>query len=161
MKKIKQTIFWALVAVAAASCKKEGTLETPVSQKAISEQVAELIQKGDPEAYEKLYGSGRAPVATIKVTHGVFHYSSGGPVDGTCLPDPNCVCHITIEWARLVTEHTDSTNVTEDFHGAYTQNGEAEIILNDGSATTIQNLKSVDIVFDDMEGSTLDYDELD
>lgn len=164
MKKIKQTIFWAFVVVAATACKKEGTLDTLVDtpangQKSMSEQVADLIQQGDPDAYDRIYGEGRAPITDIRVTPGVFFIGSGGPVDGHCVAHSS-ICHIEIVWARYITPETDSTLVTEDYHGVYTEQGESELILNDGNATCIQNLKSVDVVFED-NGSTLEYEVLD
>ena len=159
MKKIKQTSSWALLLMVAIGCKKEAEPQMSANrQTSTSEQIASLIQKGDPEAYNMIYGDLRTAKPRTHVHHGIFHWpSGGGPEDGTCIWNPNCVCMICLEAPALVDDSTPVDEITTDFHGEWTDPGDAELLINDEYGTTIHNLQSIDITFDVNGDSKLAY----
>jgi hypothetical protein len=151
MKKLKQPFFWAALIVTIAACKKE--MPSPAAEKmnrSTEQQVANLIQKGDPAMYDRIYGDQRTVAPSIHIHHGIFHWpSSSGPEDGYCIYNPNCVCMICIEDPHDVTDETEQDEITEDIAWSWLHTDEAELILNDSASTTIRETKSLDITHDE------------
>jgi hypothetical protein len=142
---------FVVFAMTFAACEKEKQL--PLSTELnMKKEVADLIQKGDLELYEQLYGTGaslKAPKPSIKITHGVFHIPPPpyGPADGYCLPGTS-VCHITIVFPALVTPETPETIVTSSFSNSFATPSDGELIINNnGQTTTIEHLKSMSVAF--------------
>ncbi len=162
MKKIK--LFSCLaIALAFASCKKESQepLMQQSVQKSMQQQVADLIQEGDPDMFNVIYGNTKAMKPSVHTHPGVFHWpATGNPEDGNCVSWPDCVCMVCIEGARFVNENTPEFEINRDFHKTWISPGDAELLINDGSATTIQNLKSLDITFDRDGNSIFSYSTL-
>jgi hypothetical protein len=156
MKKLAFPI--AVLALLFASCKKESPAPVnPGTETNMHQQVANLIQKGDPELYDRMYNhpDQKAPKPTIKITHGIFHYPPGSPESGTCLPNPNCVCHMTIVFPALVDDSTEIKDVTADFYQEFDKSGDGELLLNDSLSTSIKNVKSVSVHFKEDDESTV------
>lgn len=155
MKKLVLPI--AFLAILIAGCKKENV--QPVSSPALSmeQQVADLIAKGDPELYNKIYNrdpNSRAPEPEVKITTGSFIILQGDVASGTCWPSTS-VCHITVTWPALVTDSTEETYITSNYYAEFAERGEGEIIMNASEPYTIHDLRSVDIRFIENGKSTV------
>jgi hypothetical protein len=160
---MKKTLALIFAVAVMASCKKVSPTQEIALIQSIDQQVADLIREGDPELYQALYteNSNRHEEPTsVKITRGIFNFGGGVPEDGTCLPDPNCVCHITCEWPALIdpTNPPEEEYLTDDYHGSYNEKGQAELIIRTvHGPLTVKDLASVDIVFDNTGASTLHY----
>jgi hypothetical protein len=149
-------LFFALIF---ASCKKETPQPTkPAPEAGIAQQVANIIHKGNPDLYNRLYNhpDQKTPVPVIWITHGIFHYPTGSPESGTCIWDPNCVCHVTVVFGKLVDPETDTKDLTTDYSEEF-EDGDCQLLINDSVSTTIEHIKSVDIAFDRTGASTIDW----
>jgi hypothetical protein len=162
---MKKLLFIAVLAITIAGCKKESmSPAVPESGvRSLEAQVAELISKGDPELYDKIYNrnpNSKEPVPDVHITHGIFVPQGGDIASGTCYPNPNCVCHITLTWPAFVTDSTEETIVTSNYYVEFTEAGEGEIIMNDSIPYSIHDLESVDIRFGELGRSTVVCKEL-
>jgi hypothetical protein len=156
---MKKLTFIACIVIVFASCKKESPVPVKEAQgSTIKQQVADLIQKGDPGLYDRLYNhpDDKAPKPSIKITHGIFHYPTGSPESGTCIWNPNCVCHITIVFPALVTDSTDVVDITSNYYDEFDA-GQCDLMLNDSATTNIKNIHTIDIDFRDAYTSTIDW----
>lgn len=158
---MKKLLFISALAITIAGCTKE-TMKPAASSgenSSIETQVADLIQKADPELYSIIYTNNpgsRAPKPSIKIIHGIFVILNGDPASGTCFPNPNCVCSISITWPAFVTDSTEVSDITGNYYVEYTEPGEGEIIMNDSVPYTIHDLSSVDVKFDEgIEGQSV------
>lgn len=148
---MKKIILVACIAIMAVSCKKETALpqqRTEVANKSIAEQVEELIRKGSPKMYDRIYGGQKTALPSSHIHRGIFVWpSSGDPQDGTCYPNENCVCFVCVDFPKMVTEESPVDSISVGFHREYENNGEGMIIINDleNGPLAIENLKSVDV----------------
>lgn len=157
---MKKLLFIAALAITIAGCTKETVKPTAPSgeNSSIETQVADLVQKADPELYNKIYNrdpNSKAPVPIIEITHGIFVAQGGDIASGTCYPNPNCVCHISITWPAFVTDSTEIKDVTSDLYLTFAETGQGEIIMNDSVPYSIHDVRSIDIKFDgEVEGKS-------
>ncbi|MFL5764752.1 MAG: hypothetical protein ACJ77K_12480 [Bacteroidia bacterium] len=152
---------FAVFALIFASCEKQ-TPQPVNTEKSVSinDQMNALIQKADPDLYARLHG--RGPKPDVKITHGTFHIPPiGGPESGYCIPPYSSICHITITWPALIGSLVpDTTYLTTDFSRSFAKSGDGELILNASpDPIVVNNLKSVDIVFDrdTVENSSIEW----
>lgn len=156
---MKKIMLAALVAIATVSCKKETPKpDIKYSNRSAEQQIAEMIQKHDQKLYDRIYGELKGPRPSIHVHHGIFHWpGSGDPADGTCIWNPNCVCFVCIDFPKLVTDQTPVQEITSDFHQAFANPGDGQLLINDESSTTINNLKTIDVTHTLNGNATIHY----
>lgn len=144
---MKKNVFMlALLVMGLVSCKKESVLPSSTTG-SMETQLAELIQKGDPETYNAAYTNQtnyRAPKPTIKFIPGVFVILQGDVASGTCFPH-QCVCFTIITWPAFIGDTSPvPTELVLPYSQSFPRLGEAELILNTSpTPTTIPNLNSV------------------
>lgn len=142
----KNVLLFALLIVGMASCKKE-TILPRANSASVETELADLIQKGDAEAYDAIYTNNsnqKGPKPTVKFIRGVFVILNGDVESGTCFPH-QCVCFTIITWPAFITGTSPvATEIPLPYSQTFYQAGEAELILNTSpNPITIPNLESV------------------
>ena len=142
----KNVLLLATIIMCFASCKKENVLPTN-SNESTETQLADLIQKGDPSAYDAIYTNNsnqKGPKPTVKFIRGVFVILNGDVDSGTCFPH-QCVCFTIITWPAFITGTSPvASEIPLPYSQTFYQAGEAELILNASpSPITVPNLESV------------------
>lgn len=145
----KNVLFLALLLVGMASCKKETVRPTTASD-SFETQLADLIQKGDPQAYDAIYTNNsnqKAPKPSIKSLPGVFVILDGDVASGTCFPH-QCVCFTIITWPAFIQGTSPvATEIPVPYSQTFQQVGEAELIMNvSPNPITVPNLGSISVV---------------
>ncbi len=149
---MKKLLLFASLALVFASCEKEKLSVSNNSSSIGNQTLAGLIQQGDLYAYNQFYNlsNQRGPKPSIKFIHGIFVYNPNqGPENGTCLPHPTCPCLTIITWPAFVEPTTPEEQLISNYQAAFSEAGQGELIINDnGNAHTINNVKSINVVFD-------------
>jgi len=145
----KNLILLAAIVIGMASCKKE-TVTPATPGKTMETQLADLIQKGDPEAYDEIYtnhSNQKGPKPSVKFIRGVFVILQGDVESGTCFPH-QCVCFTIITWPAFIQGTSPlPTEIRLPYSQTFYQNGEAELILNASpNPITVPNLGSVNVI---------------
>ena len=145
----KNVLMLALLVMGLVSCKKESVLPSNTSD-SMETQLAELIQKADPETYDAIYTNHtnhKGPKPSIKFIPGVFVILQGDVASGTCFPH-QCVCFTIITWPAFIQGTSPvPTQIPVPYSQTFLQYGEAELIMNvSPNPITVPNLRSINVV---------------
>ena len=158
---MKKIILATVVSFTIMSCTKQKSVSPQTASANIistDQQIADLINKGDKDMYNRIYGGNKSAKPSTHFHYGVFYVADPNhPENGTCIYNTSCMCMFCIEAYAQVNDNSPTDEIKSDFHRTWTNLGDAELFINDANSTVIKDLKSLDVTFNQNLGSTFHY----